>query len=206
MQEEPEITKKLEEAKTIIGDVDINDIPNTDEGRQILENIATNLFSKLKPFDVKKVTIRDIEGVCYNAFSQLHFGRSIESTMVIDVTMSNDITFYFGYGNTDGNDQSAMGIKLPGSHMAFLCKHRLKNPYSYSYKINPDTAKENRALWVKIAKKFKMKLVDFESFIQLAAIVLGMAFGFKNDWWISEEWVSQFSAPVKTKVVTYEWK
>ena len=199
--ENPEITNLMEKAKTIIGDLDVKELTIEEQ-----ETIATTLFSKLKPFDVKKVTIRDIESVCYNTFSPLQFGRSIESTMAIDVTMSNDLTFYFGYGNTDGNDQSAMGVKLPGSHMAFLCKHRLKNPYSYSYKINPDTAKENRALWVTIAKKFKMKLVDFESYIQLAAIVLGMALGFTNDWWISEEWVSQFKAPVKTKVVTYEWK
>ena len=150
------------------------------------------------------VIISDIEGVCYNTFSPLQFGRSIESTMVINVTMSNAVTFYFGYGNTDGDSQGSMGVKLPGSHMAFLCKHRLKTTYSYN--TNPDTAKENRALWVKVARKFKMKLVDFESFIQLVAIVLGMALGFTNDWGISEQWVSQFKAPVKTKVVTYEWK
>ena len=66
--ENPEITTLMEEAKTIIGDLDVKELTIEEQ-----ETIATTLFSKLKPFDVKKVTIRDIESVCYNTFSQLHF-------------------------------------------------------------------------------------------------------------------------------------
>ena len=37
-QENPKITKVIEEAKTIIGD--LKDIPNNEEGRQMIEKIA----------------------------------------------------------------------------------------------------------------------------------------------------------------------
>ena len=146
-----------------------------------------------------------MDSVKYNTFSPLHFGSSIESTMVIDVIMSNNLTFHFGYGNTRGDDRGAMGVTLPGSPIAFLCKHRLQT--TYSNKINIDAAEENRALWVKIARRFKMSLVDFESFIQLAAIVLAKATGIIPClvFGTSEQWVSNFRAPVKTKIVTYDW-
>ena len=56
--ENPEITNLMEKAKTIIGDLDVKELTIEEQ-----ETIATTLFSKLKPFDVKKVTIRDIERV-----------------------------------------------------------------------------------------------------------------------------------------------
>jgi len=119
--------------------------------------------------------------------------------------MRNNLTFHFGYGNTRGDDQGAMGVTLQDSPMEFLCKHRLQTTYG---SLSPDVAKTNRALWVNIAKRFKMKLVDFEYFIQLAATVLGKATGIIPclTLGISQEWVSQFKAPVKTTVITYDWK
>lgn len=58
--------------------------------------------------------------------------------------MSNDVTFHFGYGNNEGDDQGAMGVTLPGSPMAFLCKHRI-DTLTASYEICPYSAERNRA-------------------------------------------------------------
>jgi len=197
-----------------------SELTNEDEASAIigevteLENIATALFSKLKPFDVKKINIRDIENVRYNTFSSLQFARPVESTMIIDMTMSNDTTFHFGYGNTCGDKQGAMGVTLPGSPMAFLCKHRI-DTLAATYEMCPYAAERNRELWVKVAEIFEMNLEDFESFIQRTARVLGEATGIMSpgceragmdSWWIDHaEWIAQFKAPVKTKVITYTW-
>jgi hypothetical protein len=208
----PEITKVIEEAKTIIGDV--KDIPNNEEGRQMIEKIATALFSKLKSFDVKKINIHDIDSVRYYAFEVLKYNRPVESTMIIDITLSNDITFNFGYGNNEGDDRGAMGVTLPGSSMEFLCKHRIDTLAAWPFGWCPYSAEINRNLWLKVAEIFEMKLVDFESFIQLAATVLGKATGiissldsidFEYPSSEKENWVFQFKAPVKTEVITYEW-
>lgn len=196
-----------------------SELTNEDEASTIivevkeLEKIATDLFSKLKSLDVKKINIHDIENVRYNTFSSLQFARPVESTMIIDITMSNDTTFHFGYGNTCGDTQGAMGVTLPGSPMGFLCKHRIDT--LATCKMCPYAAEINREFWVKVAEIFVMNLEDFEVFIQRTARVLGEATGIMSpgyeragmdSWWIDHaEWIAQFKAPVKTKVITYTW-
>lgn len=87
--------KAIEEANAII------------ESHDQLEKIAITTFSKLGPL------------------GHIHIRNTL-----LDITMSNGIAVHFGKWNARGCDpvygnEGTMGVTLPGSPMAFLCKHRI---------------------------------------------------------------------------------
>lgn len=182
------------------------DIPSAIIGsHEQLKKIATATFSKLGPLN--HIHIRDIGGP--HTHARCASPHPIESTMLLDITMSNGVAFHFGKWKARGCDvvhgtEGAMGVTLPGLPMAFLCKHRIIT-LAATYEVCPYAAERNRNLWVQVAKMFDMNLAEFESFVQLAAAALGKATGIVASGY-EEQWISQFKAPVRTKVVTYIWE
>lgn len=148
--------------------------------------------------DVVHFVTRDKESVRYNAFSQLDFGRSIESTMYYSVKFKNKCVLHFGLGNVRGQPDASIMMTLPDGTSGFLCTNRLPKDW-HKRKWRDEDAQANCDFWNSCSTQFGFKLADFEMLVSTAASAMCNLTGMAYD-------VEVWRAPIKKRVESFVWE